>query len=538
MQVFHFHRDHLPEVNAQHLNLVYNQEVFLPYIQQTFSLEHFEKQIDLKEDNYTQKNRGVLVKALQKQYENVEEKDGVMDKIQLLQEANTFTVTTGHQLSLFTGPLYFVIKILHVIKLSKELKKNYPDYNFVPVYWMASEDHDFEEIQSMNLFGKKFTWESTQKGAVGRFSTEGLEEVKMKIKEMFQNHPNAEIHSLLDAYSGDNFAEATRNLVHFLFKKYDLIILDGDDRSLKQFFIPMMKKELEESFAYHAVNKTNKDLVRDGAKIQVHAREVNLFYLKEGIRNRIIKRDNHFEIEDVGNFSLTEIIEELENYPERFSPNVILRPLYQEFILPNLAYVGGVGEISYWLQLKGVFDAVQITYPLISVRNSVFWIDAPTAKRMMKIDMKLECIFKPKDLIKKEYILHHEKEALNFELFDKRLQKLKDELSDLVLGVDESKTSFISAENARLDRQMENYKSKLIKMSKGRHDNALKQIDHVKDKLFPNGNLQERVVNFFSFSPDGNYTSRLDKLYAKIDPIKNDFLILREIDFREQKMQS
>ncbi len=229
---------------------------------------------------------------------------------------------------------------------------------------------------------------------------------------------------------------------------------------------------------------------------------------------------------------MDEILAELEQYPERFSPNVILRPLYQELILPNLTYIGGVGEISYWLQLKGVFDAAKCTYPMIGVRNSVVGIDAMTQKKMNRIGLKLEDIFKTKDVLKKEYVLHHEKEALNFDLFDKKLQKLKNELSDLVIGVDDTKTGFISVENARLDKQMDNYKSKLIKMSKGKHDTALKQIDQIIDKLFPNSSLQERVNNFFTFSPDGDYSSRIDKMYSKLDPVQNDLLILREIDFR------
>ncbi len=260
MQVFHFHREHLPQVNTQHLNLVYNQEVYLPYIEQTFSMDNFDKQIDLKENNYPQENRKYLVNALLHQYENVTENERIIERIKSLKDENTFTVTTGHQLSLFTGPMYFVVKILHVIKLSEKLKKRYPEYNFLPVYWMASEDHDFEEIQSMNLFNRKFTWESEEKGPVGRFNLDGFEEVKNEIKEMFKNHPKAEIHTLLEAYDGGDLTDATRNLVHFLFKKFGLIIIDGDDAQLKRWFIPIVKKEWETSFSFHEVSKTNREL--------------------------------------------------------------------------------------------------------------------------------------------------------------------------------------------------------------------------------------------------------------------------------------
>jgi len=532
MQVFHFHREHIPQVNTQHLNLVYNQEVFLPYIEQTFSLEHFEKQIDLKEKSYSNANRQVLSNALVNQYKNVSENDEILKNIELLKKENTFTVTTGHQLSLFTGPMYFVVKILHVIKLTEALKVKYPEQNFIPVYWMASEDHDFEEIQSMNLFNRKFTWESAQVGPVGRFKLDGLEKVKEDIREMFKNHPGAEINDLLDAYDGENLTEATRNLVHFLFKKFGLIIIDGDDAQLKRLFIPIAKKELERSFSYNEVSKTNHKLEKDGAKIQVHAREINLFYLLDGLRNRIIKKDNLFEIEGVGTFSLSELLTELEQYPERFSPNVILRPLYQELILPNLAYIGGVGEISYWLQLKGVFDAVKCTYPLIGVRNSVVWVDSSTSSKMKKINLKLADIFKSKDQLKKTYVKQNDNGTLDFSLLEERINEAKSELNKLVLGVDPKMEGFAIAESKKLDKQLETLKSKLIKVSKSKHDTALKQIDQIIDKLFPASSLQERVSNFFTFSPDGQFSSRIDKMYSKLDPVQNDLLILREIDFK------
>jgi len=532
MQVFHFHRDHIPQVNAQHLNLVYNQEIFLPYIQQTFSLGNFEKQIDLKEKSYSKENRQILSNALLNQYKNVSENDEILKNIELLKKENTFTVTTGHQLSLFTGPMYFVVKILHVIKLSAVLKKKYPEQNFLPVYWMASEDHDFEEIQSMNLFNRKFTWESTQVGPVGRFKLDGLEKVKEDIREMFKNHPDAEINDLIDAYDGENLSEATRNLVHFLFKKFGLIIIDGDDVQLKKIFIPIVQKELETSFSYNEVSKTNQKLEKDGAKIQVHAREINLFYILDGVRNRIIKKDDFFEIEEVGTFSLTELNSELAQYPERFSPNVILRPLYQELILPNLAYIGGVGEISYWLQLKGVFDAVKCTYPLIGVRNSVLWIDASTSNKMMKINMSLENVFKSKDQLKKAFVKQNDNGTLDFSLLEKKIIEAKSELKKLVHGVDPKMEGFAIAESKKLDKQLESLKSKLIKVSKSKHDTALKQIDQIKDKLFPASSLQERVSNFFTFSPDGKFSTRIDKMYSKLDPVQNDLLILREIDFK------
>ena len=528
MERFKIHRENLKQVGQQHLNLVYNQENFSSYINQAYQFDGIEKQIAEKMKSYSHPQRDMLVSLLTEQHDHLKNNEKVISNIELLKNEETFTVTTGHQLSLFTGPLYFVLKILHVIKLSEKLKKDFPAKNFVPIYWMASEDHDFEEIQSMNLFGKTFTWDSEQKGPVGRFKLEGLEEVKNEIKSMFSNHPDAEINELIEEYQGENFAAATRNLVHKLFEKYGLIILDADNAKLKKMFAPIIKKELLESFSFKAVQKTNDRLINEGAKIQVNPREINLFYILDGFRKRIIKDNGVYTIEGLPSFSEEAILEELDNHPERFSPNVILRPLYQETILPNLAYIGGAGELSYWLQLKGVFDTVDCTYPMIGIRNSVLWIDAATSKKMDKTNLNLNEVFKSKDALKKAFVTTNSEGKLDFGVIDQLQKELSAEINRLVLSIEPSMSGYASAEDSRLGKQLEGLKAKLIKTSKSKHESSLKTIDQIIDKLFPGGGLQERIANFFSFSPDGNYHSRIDNLYELLDPEEKDLIVIKE----------
>lgn len=528
MEKFKIHRENLKQVGQQHLNLVYNQDVFSDYINQSYQFDGIEKQFNQKSKSYSHSQREILVNVLNEQSANLINNDKVVSNIELLKSENTFTVTTGHQLSLFTGPLYFVLKILHVIKLSHKLKRDFPQQNFVPVYWMASEDHDFEEIQSMNLFGKTFTWNSEQKGPVGRFKLEGLDEVREEIKSMFSNHPDAEVNALIEAYQGKDFADATRNLAHKLFEKYGLIILDADNSELKKMFAPVIKKELLESFSFNAVEKTNNSLINDGAKIQVNPREINLFYILDGFRKRIIKEGDIYTIEGQPSFSEKEILNELEEHPERFSPNVILRPLYQETILPNLAYVGGAGELSYWLQLKGVFEAVDCTYPMIGIRNSVLWIDSATSKKMDKINLSLTEVFKSKDALKKAFVTTNSEGKLDFEVIDHLQKELSNEINRLVVSIEPSMKGYASAEDSRLGKQIEGLKAKLIKTSKSKHESSLKTIDQIIDKLFPGGGLQERIANFFSFSPDGNYQSRIENLYELLDPEEKDLIVIKE----------
>lgn len=528
MERFTVNRAKVKQIGKQHLNLVYNQSVFSEYINQAFDIKGFERQMNEKKQTYSHSHREVLVDVLKQQYASVSNNGGGLNLIESLNYPETFTITTGHQLSLFTGPLYFVLKILHVIKLAEKLNAEFPDKKFVPIYWMASEDHDFEEIQSMNLFGKKITWGSEQQGPVGRFKLEGLDEIKADIKEMFSNHPESSINSLIDSYSGKNLAEATRNLVHHLFENFNLVIIDGDNAQLKSLFAPVIKKELLSSFSHNSVLKTNIELTQENVKIQVNPREINLFYILDGVRTRITKEKDQFHIEGVGNFSEDEILNELDFFPERFSPNVILRPLYQEVLLPNLAYVGGAGELSYWIQLKDVFDKTNCTFPMISIRNSVMWIDSPISKKMSKINLELDDLFESKDALKKNFVTNNSEGKLDFTTLDEMQKDLSNEIEKVVTSIEPSMAGMAESEVVKLKKQLENLKSKLVRTSKSKHDSELKAIDQIIDKLFPGGGLQERSVNFFSFSPDGDFQKLIESLYAQLDPEEKDLIVIKD----------
>lgn len=348
------------------------------------TLENFEKQINEKQANFDNGNRIPLVETLKKQYQNIEISDSTKQNIELLSLPNTFTITTGHQLNLFSGPLYFLYKIISTINLTKELKLKYPANNFVPIYWMATEDHDFEEINYFNFKGKKFRWNKESSGPVGRLSTKGLDEFFEIYSLELGSSTNANVLKNLfnDAYlKHDNLADATRYLANNLFANYGLVILDADDANLKRAFIPFIKEELEHQTSFKTVQKTIEQL--SDYIIQVNPREINLFYIEDNLRERIIFENDKYYVNNTKiSFTKDEILKLLESNPEKFSPNVIMRPLYQEIILPNLCYIGGGGEIAYWLELKSFFDAINITFPILLVRNSVLLNTEKQAKKL------------------------------------------------------------------------------------------------------------------------------------------------------------
>jgi len=366
------------------------------------TLENFEKQIIEKQANFDNDNRIPLVETLKKQYQNIEVSDATKQNIEHLAHEYTFTITTGHQLNLFSGPLYFLYKIISTINLTKELKSKYPTYNFVPIYWMATEDHDFEEINYFNFKGKKFRWNKESIGPVGRLSTEGLAEFFEIYSKELGTSTNADFIKNLfeEAYlKHENLADATRFLANSLFADYGLVILDADNTDLKRVFIPYIKEELEKQTSFKAVQKTIEELKE--YTVQVNPREINLFYIEDNLRERIIfENDKYYVNNTKTSFSKEEILKLLESNPEKFSPNVIMRPLYQEVILPNLCYIGGGGEIAYWLELKSFFDAVTINFPMLLVRNSVLLATEKQAKKADNLGLSWADLFtKPDDLV-------------------------------------------------------------------------------------------------------------------------------------------
>ncbi|WP_264521806.1 bacillithiol biosynthesis cysteine-adding enzyme BshC [Flavobacterium sp. N1994] len=491
-------------------------------------LENFKNQIDEKAVNYVQESRKVLVEALKNQYQKFEISTNTIENISLLSDAKTFTVTTGHQLNLFTGPLYFLYKIVSTINLCKELKQKYPNYNFVPIYWMATEDHDFEEINYFQFKKTKIKWNTTSNGSVGRLSTVGLEEVLAVFGDLLGIGQNANYLKQLFENSylkHNNLADATRFLANELFGDKGLVILDGDDRSLKQLFIPFVKEELLNKTSFKKVTDTNSILKKD-YEIQVNPREINLFYIENKLRERIVFEDNLFKVNNTKlSFSEKEILALLQSHPEKFSPNVILRPLYQEVILPNLCYIGGGGEISYWLQLLSNFQVNKITFPILLIRNSVL---LATEKQVQKAD-KLNLTWS--DLFSNQQELFNTKtqEFSRFKIdFSEQKEHLKQQFQKLIEIANQTDKSFLGAVKAQEIKQtkgLENLEKRLLKAEKRVHAEKLERIILLQNELFPNHGLQERKLNFSEFYLDVNQ-KLIEKLIHELNPLESNFSII------------
>lgn len=499
-------------------------------------IEGFQKVIDDKSKENT--NRPLLVTVLKEQYSTIVACEFQKKNIDLLLNKNTFTVCTGHQLCLFTGPLYFIYKIISTINLAEILKKNYPEYNFVPVYWMASEDHDFAEVQSINLFGKKISWNTDAKGAVGNLKTDSLNLVIDELKQILGESENSKelIQLFTDAYlKNSNLSDATRYMVHHLFAHYGLVILDGNDKRLKNGFSEIIKDDIINNTNYKLVNETISELEKAGFKAQVNPREINCFYMIDNLRERIEHvyntdlEEGRRDVFNVVNSSITftkdELLNELTDHPERFSPNVVLRPVYQQKILPNLAYIGGPGELAYWLEYKRMFDHHNINFPVLIPRNFAMLTDEKTNQQIQKLGFTINDLFKDVDALIKEFVNKNANYELSLKVQEEKISTVFAEVSQKAMAVDVTLKGSVEAELQKALNALKNIESKLVRSEKQKQETNINQIKKVKEKFFPEGALQERYENMAPY-----YLRSGKKLIADLmeqfDPLDYELSIL------------
>ena len=446
-------------------------------------------------------NRPLLTTILKDQYSRSGlNSEAVISHINLLEKNSTYTITTGHQLNIFTGPLYFIYKIATAIKLASDLKKEIPENDFVPVYWMATEDHDFAEINHTTLGNTELRWEHEPGGATGRMDLKAIGQTVRKYLSILGISPNSNklADIIKEAYSNNStLSNATRSLVHALFGEYGLVIIDADDKRLKQDFSAIIEKDIIEKNSFREIIETSKSLESEGFSTQVNSREINFFYLAEGLRERIVyKNGKYVVLNTTFEFSTEELRAEINKNADKFSPNVVMRPVYEEFILPNLAYIGGGAEIVYWLQLKGVFDCYGIDFPILVLRNSALISDESTHVKLYKSGLTFKDLFKNIDNLKKDWVLKYSDNNLSLNLEWQELQLSFEKIKSKAAKIDPTLGPSAEAVSARLHKALLKLEQKLIRAEKRNFSTDLSKIELAKLQLFPGGTLQERKENF------------------------------------------
>ena len=446
------------------------------------------------------KHRTVLVEQLQKQYEGLAVPEKLQSNIQQLLNNNTFTVTTAHQPNIFTGPLYVIYKIFHVIKLAETLNTSIKGSHFVPVYFMGSEDADLDELNNITINQRRYVWQTKQTGAVGRMKVDkALLQLMNEMEGQLSVLPygNELMKIFREAYKEKNtIQQSTLSLLNSLFGEYGLIVLIPDNSAFKKIFQPVIAKELTEQFSHKVVEKTAKALEKN-YKVQASGRELNLFYLIDDKRERIEVEGLRFKVEGLKlEWTPEKILEELDEHPERFSPNVILRGALQETILPNIIFVGGGGELAYWLELKEVFQAAGITYPMLVLRNSFMLIDERNAARIQRMDIELADLFKEGHLLMTKFTQQHSSNVTSLNGEFSEAGNLYDQIASSASKIDTTLTAHIDALKTRTLKGLAELEKKMLRAEKRKFVTEQEQIQKIKATLFPGNSLQERVENF------------------------------------------
>lgn len=485
-----------------------------------------------RQHDYADLNRSELAEIIKKQYDSVSHvPPQVEDNLHVLNSANTFTITTGHQLCLFTGPLYFIYKILSVVVLCERLNKIQNEKKFVPVYWMASEDHDIAEIDHAHLFYKTIRWSTTETGKAGKLSTSGLTEIIEELKAILGEHPNAEkiIELFKDAYlEQPSLADATRHLVTALFGKWGLIVVDGDDTKLKKQFKAIIREDILGGHSFKLVEESIKRLSEKGYDIQVNPRQINCFYSLDNIRERLVYDGERYVVLNTDiHFDKDAFLQELNKHPERFSPNVVTRPLYQQCILPNAAYVGGPGELAYWLEYKSMFDFYRLPFPALIPRKFVAILDSVSVQRMENLGIMTQDLFRTQQELER-IVMGALDLKFSVEQNEKMIRETFAELHSRVSQVDITLEGAVAAELQKALNGLKSIEVKTLRALKLKHEVALKQTESIRKKIFPEGIFQERLINFTEYYlRDLTFVDQLKEKFGETG-MANSILILKE----------
>tara|TARA_B000000532_G_scaffold243920_1_gene241490 strand:- start:243 stop:1880 length:1638 start_codon:yes stop_codon:yes gene_type:complete len=498
------------------------------------NLNNFKIQLNLKSKNYIKQNRDTLYSVINDQYKSIKNlNNSVKKNIELLKLDNTYTVCTGHQLTLLTGPIYFIYKIISTINLTKILNKKYPEFNFIPIFWMATEDHDFDEISSFNFNGVNYKWNKKKSGPVGLLDIKGLERVfDLFFEKLEKDNLNSKylIELVKDSYlKSSNLADATRKLVNTIFGNKGIVIIDSNEKRLKKIFEPYLLEEIRNKTSNRIINSTIENLKKKygkSFKAQVNPREINLFYQTKTNRERIVIEKNFYKIKNSNiNYDLDGIKKILKTNPEFFSPNVLLRPLYQETILPNICYIGGPSEISYWLLLKDFFDSQNVNYPILLNRNSALIIDFKLSKKIKNLNIDLKDLFMEKNSLINKKVREISNIDLDLSFLKNKLDKQFKYLNELVEKTDYSFKGSVDSEFKKQTASINKLEKRLLKAQRKKLSDHVSRLSVIYEKLFPNGSIQERKVNFTTFFQI--YGEQfINELFKILDPLSNKFDVI------------
>lgn len=504
-----------------------NQNLFLDYLYEFENVKEYFKYNFRDKDNYLPLFKNIsesrkekhfeLSSIIKDQYSNTENiSNKTLRNIDLLDKEKTIAVVTGQQLGILGGPLYTVFKTITALRLANQLSERYDEFKFVPVFWLEGDDHDFNEVRSINLFDnenqvinigyKEEINDDDAKQSIGKINfDEALNEFfsKYEVSLRESDFKNELVAKLKECYQvGKSFKQSFRELLFWLFDEYGLVIFDPQDPKVKSLLKPIFKKEVND-FALHT-----QKLIQTSAKLeelyhaQVKVKPVNLFYHTDDGRYSVEPVEGIFKLRRKRKqFTNEEIIAEIENSPEKFSPNVLLRPICQDYLFPTGFYIGGPSEIAYFAQVTPLYDFYSIVTPIIFPRSSATILEKNVSTGLDKYDLSMNDIFLGLDELKGKVISSLSENNIEsaFEEAVKEIELTFDKIKENLFAVDKTLVDSSSRYKDRVMSSIAELRSKAIKAQETKHETTIRQLTRLSNLLYPLGNLQEREINFTYF---------------------------------------
>lgn len=507
----------LPNQHQLYIDYLYNFERVKKYYKYSFrDKEEFIKLFKKRSELQIEKRKQIS-EIIRHQYSPKEISGKTSENISLLNEKNTLAVVTGQQLGILGGPLYTFYKIVTAIKLCNSLNERYDEFSFVPVFWLEGDDHDFEEVKSINIIDennnlKKISYEDSipeeeNKGSVGFLKLTAninrfFDELNGELRDT--EFKNDLISKLKSFYSeGKTFKDAFRDLLFWMFDNYGLIIFDPQDAEVKEMLKPIFKKEITD-FRAHSEKLVNISAnLEEEYHAQVKVRAINLFYHTDEGRYLIEPVENEFRLKRKRKkFLFDELIDLIEKEPARFSPNVLLRPVVQDYLLPTAFYIGGPSEISYFAQVMPLYNLYQIEPPIIFPRASATLIEKSVSSILEKYNLTMTDVFIESDKLKDKIIETIYPNSLD-EIFNRtstEIELIFDKLKEQLFEFDKTIADASTKYRQKANYYLEELKGKALDAQKKKHEVTLRQIDKVSASIYPHANFQERELNFIYFA--------------------------------------
>ena len=520
-----------------------NQNLFLDYMYEFENVQEYYKHNFRDKENYTslfksisesRKDKQIDISSILKnQYSSLQKvSDKTHGNIESINNSKTIAIVTGQQLGILGGPLYTIYKIITAIRLANQFTERYDDFKFVPVFWLEGDDHDFNEVRSVNLFDnenqvlniayKEEINDDDAKQSIGNINfDEALNDFLNKYESSLRDtdFKNELVVKLKECYQvGKSFKQSFKELLFWLFDEYGLILFDPQDPEVKSLLKPIFKKEIND-FNIHT-----QKLIQVSAKLeedyhaQVKVKPVNLFYHTDDGRYSIEPVEEIFKLRRKRKqFTKDEILAEIENSPQLFSPNVLLRPICQDYLLPTGFYIAGPSEIAYFAQITPLYDFYKIVTPIIYPRSSVTLLEKNIAAALDKYDLTMTDIFLGLDELKEKVIAGLSENNIE-KTFEESLHEIDltfDKLKENLFAIDKTLVDASLRYRERVVSSINELKSKAVKAQETKHETTVRQLTRMSNLLYPFGNLQEREINFtYFYNKYGK--SLINKIYEDI----------------------